>query len=378
VLLRLLGFTFSLNAPLVSFVPAILIVATFHVEAQSSISNVKISRGSFNPSLNESVEISFHSSVDGQLTFQILDRDGYVVRTLASNKSIQQGVHRVNWDGRNTDGLVVPDEAYSIKIDVHSGSTQHSYFPGDKQLNEVKAELTYYDRQSRILSYKLPKPARVHIQAGSAVKDPKTGKGAGPVLRTLVNREPRTGGSIIEHWTGFDESGTIQVPELTNFVFSVFATELPENSIICIGNRNNSFLNSLISRKGRSYLKLPNNNIHGHHRDLSTLYDISPAMILRPLNAVWSQKEKIWIVKDRELRISGNLEGPTAEAFSKQPGSVGIFVDEKQVSTMKPPGVAFQMKIRLSDMKEGPHYIAVNWGSQFGPVAVNSFRIRTE
>jgi hypothetical protein len=369
------GSAFCEKALFVPFALALLLATSVHINAQSSLSGIKISRGSFNPSINESVEITFDSPADGQLTFQILDRDGYVVRTLASNKPIEKGAHRVMWDGRNADGSIVADEAYSIKIDIRSDDKRYTYFPGDEQLNEVKAELGYYDRQNRILNYKLPKQSRIHAHAGSAVVDPKTKEVIGPVLKTLVNREPRIAGSIVEYWSGLDESGTIYVPALPNFVFSISASELPENSIIAVGNKSLRFEDTLKNRKGVSLFKRVAND-HPHHRDLSTFRDISPVMKLRPLNGTWSEKDKAWIVDEDELSLEGHLEGHSADAFSKMPGKMGVFLNDKLLWSTSEPKAVFKVTIPLKTISEGLHYIAVNWGTEFGPLVVNAFQIK--
>ncbi|MCI0606148.1 hypothetical protein L0156_24440 [bacterium] len=344
------------------------------LQADSAIKDVKISRPFFNPGINENIAIEFQSAVDGSLTLLVLDRDAYLVRTLAKEKWIAAGEHSFIWNGRSDEGTIVPDEAYSIHMELISGGKTFRYAPAEKPLGEVKAEVGYYDRQNKILTYKLPEPARVHIQAGSAVVDPKTGKGVGPVLRTLVNREAKTSGALIQHWTGYDESNSIYVPDLPNFVFSIFATALPENSILTTANRNITFVDSIAGRKGEPLYQNVTQD-HHHHSGLTTLSDISPPMILT-VNATWSDNEKAWIVKEKVVEVTGRLEGPTVAHFIKQPGSIGVFVNNRMVSKIEALQTEFLLKVPVENLSQGFHYIAINAGSEFGPVSTNSFRIK--
>ena len=75
------------------------------------------------------------------------------------------------------------------------------------------------------------------MQAGTVQTDSKRGKATGPVLKTIVNREPRPTGPVIETWLGLDESGSFYVPDLRGFSVSVAATSLPENALISVGNQ---------------------------------------------------------------------------------------------------------------------------------------------
>ena len=263
--------------------------------AGSEITGVRLSRAFFNPTIGETIHIEFEASADGFLNLAILDRDGFLVRKLATDQPIKKGTQKITWDGRADTGEIVPDESYSLKIDIRSSDQVISYFPANIRLEEVKAEVGDYDRQNRVLTYKLPKASRIHAHAGSAVLDTKTNTPMGPVLKTLVNREVRPAGAVIEHWAGYDESGTIYVPGLPNFVVSISASELPENSILSTGNSRLRFVETIKTRKGKSQFTF-SEDPHEHHRGLATMEDVSPSMKLRPLNAVWSDKDKAWVL----------------------------------------------------------------------------------
>ncbi|MCI0415388.1 hypothetical protein L0222_21660 [bacterium] len=354
-----------------------IILLPVFAEAQPLIKDILVSKKFFNPTIAERIDIEFDVALSGILTIQLLDRDGYVVRHLMKSKKINAGKQKQCWDGLDESGQIVPDEAFSIKIAFDADGKKFTYFPAAEEQKELTAEIGYYDRSNRILTYKLPQPARVHIQAGSAVIDPKTKKALGPVLKTVVNREPRTGGSLVQPWTGYSDDNSIYIPDLPNFVFSISATALPENAILTTGNRNLTFLDSIKNRTGKSLLPDPSQD-HKHHRGLTTLEDISPEMTLTPVNAKWSSTDKAWLVEGNSIEVMGSLEGPTASNFLKQPVSLGIFVNEKMVLKTGIAELAFRVKVPLPDLPAGLHYVALNLGSEFGPVSVNAFRIKKE
>src|SRR5262249_31783211 len=143
------------------------------------------------------------------------------------------------------------------------------------------------------LSYKLSRPARVHIQAGVAKIDPKTKQAEGPVLKTVVNREPRPAGAVVEAWNGLDEAGSSYVPDLPDFVVNIVATSLPENAIPATGNRSAGFLAAAVSRTGESLIPAAPVS-HEHHLGLDVFHDTAPRLVASPLNASWSPPEKAW------------------------------------------------------------------------------------
>ncbi len=343
----------------------------------SGIGSVSISRQFFNPTLGQKAEISFSVGSSGSLTLLVLDRDGYVVRKLVSEKPVQKGKHSFAWDGRDDDaGDVVPDEAYSFKIGLASknGKVQ-TYFPANSPAEQFSVKATYYDRRGATLAYKLPKPSRVHIQAGVARIDPERKEPKGPVLKTVVNREPRVGGSVIETWNGLDESGTIRVSDLPNFAMAIAATPLPENSVITVGNHSVRFLDQAAERAGQSLFTYSVKD-HHHHRGLSALEDVAPALRLKPRNAIWSSTERLWTPQGESLKLSVLLDGPSAKTFARQPGHLFVYVDQEVVSKAAGGLPAMDLEIPLGKLSSGPHTVTVDWASDYGPVAVNSLRLR--
>lgn len=339
--------------------------------------NVSLSRPFFNPSLGQKIQIAFTINDPGKLSVLVLDRDGFSVRQLISEKVTEKGKVSLEWDGRDDNGNLVPDEAYSIKVDLATDSGSLSYFPAGVVPESLPPRPASYDRLSGIVSYKLPGPARVHIQAGSAQIDKKTGKAKGPVLKTIANREPRTGGPVIETWNGWDESGTIRVCDLPHFAIAVAATPLPENPMITVGNREASFFDWVGRRTGQSLLTASGAD-HAHHRGLQSVDDVAPRLQLKPLNAAWSAADRLWLTSEKTIDVAASVAGPTAQAFRGHPGKLMVFLDLMNVQTLPASSSSPSVRVPVAGLSAGPHRLTVNWVSDYGPVAVNSVLFRLE
>ncbi|HEY3055213.1 MAG TPA: hypothetical protein VGK31_04690, partial [Thermoanaerobaculia bacterium] len=169
---------------------------------------VTVSQASFNPSLHQTVTYTFTTDESGTLSAAILDRDTYVVKQLARDQHVAAGSTTLTWDGRDEAGSIVPDEAWSLHLSFRSPRGSWSYFPAEESAAMVSVRPDVYDRQTGVLRYILERPSRVHLQAGIADRSSKDPR-AGAVFKTIVNRAPRPDGSVIEQWTGMDESNTI-------------------------------------------------------------------------------------------------------------------------------------------------------------------------
>ena len=337
------------------------------------IRSVAIDHPSVNVAAGEIVTLTAEFALPGAASVSVLDRDGYVVRHLVTAQPVRSGHVSWGWDARDDQGKIVPDEAYSLLIRWQGKDGVETYLPASAPgpMTTIRAEA--YDRRSGTLSYGLRRPSRVHVQAGTALLDPATHELLGPVMKTIVNREPRAGGMIAEHWPGYDESGTIFVPDLEGFVVAIAATPLPENAVITFGNRQRSFVETIATRAGHSVL--PARTQHEHHAGLRTQDDLSPRLQIEPLNARWSADERQWVAPQKtvlQLRLA--VAGPTAAAFRTHPATIELFIDGKRLGAAVPKrGDIVTLPL---DEHASTHHVSVNWNSEWGPVAANTITVR--
>jgi hypothetical protein len=338
------------------------------------IRSAKVDRPSLNVAAREVVTFTVDFAKPGVASVGVVDRDGYLVRTLAKARPVTAGPVSLRWDGRDDSGEFVADEAYSFKVDWRGTGGTDSYFPAGAQVSMTAIDARSYDRRTATLSYTLPQPSRVHVQAGTAVLDATTKQLVGPVMKTIVNREPRVAGTIAEHWTGYDESGAIFIPDLENFVVAIAASPLPENSVSTFGNRKRAFVETLATRRGPSLLT---RREHAeHHVGLTTADDTSPQLVIEPLNAIWSAADHTWTLGGNgPLRLRLSVQGPTAAAFRAQPATIFRFVDGHQIATALSATNDGVIEVPL-DARGGVRRVSVNWRSEWGPLAANTIQVR--
>lgn len=338
--------------------------------------NIAISKRHINPSQGETVSITIEVAASGELTVQVLDRDGFITRDIAKSRKVTVGETSYQWDGRTNKGSVVANEAYSWRVVFKSAGKQDVYFPADLIQDQATIQSNYYDRQNGLLSYFLEKPSRVHILATSGIFNSRRNQFEGAILKVIANREPRLAGSVLEYWKGFDESGTILVSELPDFGISIVAEPLPENSVIAIGNSDTSFLQTISKRVGSSLLN-QRKRADGH-KGLISYRDVSPILSVKPINAVYSPIHRYWSVKETKLKLVCTFEGPMASAFLTQPGKLHVFVDTKSIRKMPGPKSDFYLEVPISNLSSDPHVLALNWDTDVGPVIATSLRIKKE
>jgi len=349
-------------------------ITTASPPTPARIRDVAVSPAFFNPTVGQFSAIQFQAGVAGTATVSILDRDRYLIRVLGP-REVPPGSVSFGWDGRDAAGNLVPDEAYNVRIELRSAQATETYDPSlDFHPTVDDPQPRTYARSSGVLSYRLSKPARVHIEAGQAKADKATGRASGPILKTIVNREPRVAGAVIEKWNGFDESGTIRVPELPNFVISVLATSLPESSIITRGNRREDFL-EYASRKRTAAQLVPKKRTAPahHHVGLSAFEDRSPRLKVKP-SATWNAAANAYVVSGR-LKLEIGVDGLNAAHFLAQPGRMSVYVNDRKVATREKPSTPLVLSIPARELQPGLHRVVVNWGSDYGPAALHSFRI---
>jgi len=337
----------------------------------TAIGHVSVDRASFNPTAGEAVVLTIAFLRPGRASVAVVDRDGFLVRRLATEQPVS-GSASFKWDGRDVHSVPVADEAYSFRIEWRGHGAQEIWFPADRPSELTAIDVRYFDRRSGTLAYTLPRASRVHIQAGTAIIHSKQGTADGPVLKTIVNREPRVAGAIAEHWNGFDESGAVFVADLENFAVAIAAAPLPEDAVITYGNRHVRFVDEALTRTGTSLFR-HNRGAGRHHGGLTTLNDVSPELTIEPIDATWSAADKIWIVHGRVLRARLSFKGPTATTFLRQPARVFRFIDGQQIG----------QAVRGSDVVEVPlrpegttQRISINWQSDWGPLAANTVLVR--
>ncbi|GAG37604.1 unnamed protein product, partial [marine sediment metagenome] len=185
---------------------------------------------SFNPTQGQSAKIRYRLSKKAGVAIKLYDADNNLVMTLEPEGIDKKGYNERSWDGRDHKGNILPPEAYTYTIEARDLAKKQAYVydiaeeTGGRNLTLRELD---FDYMTGDITYVLPKAARLRVRVGI--------KEGGPLLRTLVNREPKKAGRGRIKWDGMDSSGVSNLLGNPDLFANIAAVSLPENSIIVEG-----------------------------------------------------------------------------------------------------------------------------------------------
>ena len=193
--------------------------------------------GSFSPARNETFVIPILIRSPEQVKtahIEIRTGDDDLVRTLELQQGggLESDGRHIEWDGRDSNGAIVPDEAYHpvlVVTDIE-GNTHRL----DMRKQSGGEEVYDFEKQVKagVIEYVLPAASRMLIRAG--IRN-------GPLLRTVVDWEPRTKGFHAERWNGRDADDVILIEQEPDVGYLIVGYELPGKSIITYGNDRETY-----------------------------------------------------------------------------------------------------------------------------------------
>lgn len=178
------------------------------------------------PERGEQVVISFRTNQPSAGTLSLFGRDGLLVRELVFEDHGDTAPKRLLWDCRDLDGALVPAEAYTLRIEARTAKGQRAVFdPLTTPAGETVAatDVRYLDASEQV-AYRIDRDARVSVRSGITE--------GGPLLRTIVDWEPRLAGEQREPWDGLDPDGRVRVLALPGHRIEVQAVSLPPHSVL--------------------------------------------------------------------------------------------------------------------------------------------------
>lgn len=211
------------------------------------VSGVVLTPESFNPSAGQVVTFTYRLSAASGVGVKIYGPNRELIREFPADSTLVAGNHRLTWDGRDSAGNIVRDEAYFFVIEAATSTTDDNAAEPRKNEGQVVArydplessggELVnpqefHFKPQENSIEYVLPRPCRVRIRAGVD---------EGPMLSTMVNWEPRIRGLCTEVWRGKDGQGVRHFSTRSDCFLTSMAYALPENSVIAYGNKKETY-----------------------------------------------------------------------------------------------------------------------------------------
>ena len=335
------------------------------------LSEVAISKTSFNPSQREEVALFYSLLKPATVTVNIYDPDQGLIKAVTNQKTFEPGKQILIWDGKDMDGNTVPDEAYFFTIIAQDESgTREIYdpttFSGGEEHDIIKADI---DPQNHTITYRMPEMGRVMIRMGIQ---------GGPLLNQLVDWKPRIKGVITEYWNGKDKDNLVDIHNHPRFKMIVSYFSLPENSVITYGNKTSGFRaykNALAVKRPLKPKRATSVPRLSHHYKLPRTVDYSPDINATFVNIRDTGNDGIPILQGRTM-VKVELNEEDKLIFQNQQFEICFFLDYKFYAEDETGYTPFNWVWDLSNVKEGEHLITVNISSFKDQIGVLSRKVR--
>lgn len=201
------------------------------VTVEESIA-LSIENNTIDPALSQSSTVKTTISADLEVSVQIENRAGAVVKTLVPWQNRSAGTYQDIWDGVNDSAETVAQGDYyavlhykkdgkTIRYDLRSSTSGGAYNP---QRTRIPSRFEPYNNKPLSIDFFLNEPAEVTAFMGLFNTNTR--------LVTFKNREPLGAGKHTIIWNGLGDDGKV-VPSSTNnpFLFGLWGYSIGKNAI---------------------------------------------------------------------------------------------------------------------------------------------------
>jgi hypothetical protein len=99
----------------------------------------------------EEAAVDFKLRKGDNVTLEVVDGDGHVVRTLVRNRRFPAGKLAAGWDGRDDAGQIVPDGGYRPRVRL-ADAHRTIVFPNEMKVDTVKPKFEHFSVSRRLFS----------------------------------------------------------------------------------------------------------------------------------------------------------------------------------------------------------------------------------
>ncbi|GGX65947.1 hypothetical protein [Saccharospirillum salsuginis] len=331
-------------------------------------------RHEFNPSRGQTFEIPVEIEQTGRVEVRIFSADGDRVRTLSSDQPLDAGIHRLTWDGKDSEGSVVPNEAFVPVLSfkpTDSEAESQTYDPRTFSGGEEIRVNPRVESSGRIV-FELEQPARILARAGVR---------SGPMMAPILNWGVRGPGRNVINWNGQDRDNLVDLIDHEQLALLVTGFELPRHSILTTGNRNldyttwrqNHGWTSQMPDFSQVPLERDGRRISRHYY-LPRSVDIDPRVTLDIRDDLPVNEAGIPVVTGPvSLRVG--MHEDDRWAMQQSLYEVAFFVDQTFVSEEEQGYVPLTWRWNPAGLSPGMHLVTVNISGFNGQVGVRSLRI---
>ena len=335
------------------------------------LSDIKISRTSFNPSHDEEVALYYHLAKPAKVTVHVYDPDHGLIRMLAAEKDMNAGGHTIIWDGKDLGGNLVPDEAYFFTITAENESGAKEVYDPTTFSGGAGHDITTADinPQSQTITYKMPDMGRVMIRMGIQ---------GGPLMNQLVDWKPRVKGMITEYWNGKDKDNLVDLYNHPKFKMIVTYFTLPENSVIAFGNKTQTYRDykKTLAAQRPIKVKRPSSvqKVSPHYHLPRTL-DYSPTLNVTFVNHKGTDSDDAIIISEKTL-VKVELDEQDKLIFQNQQFEICFFLDYEFYAEDEAGYTPFNWVWDLSNVDVGEHVLTVNISGFKDQIGVLSRKVK--
>lgn len=349
---------------------SIMMMLTCMQPASGGVALGDYQHADFAPVRGEVFELPVTLEQPSRVSIAIYSPDHSIVRTIESDGELSTGTHSLQWDGKDEDGDVVPNEAY-VPVVTARTTTNDAQIYDPRESGGVVEWVDHRISEQGDIIYSLETPSRVLIRVG--VK-------AGPMLRALVHWEPRPVGRNVLRWDGFDSDQLVDLRRHPKLSVLVTAFTLPDSAIITYGHEEDYRTYSqrkgieprLVAQEDRA-LARGEQRVSMHHY-LSRQVDVDPRVTV-----AFIEDEPTTLMRmasDETFEVKVDLHADDQWAMAQNLFEVAFFINDEFVAEEEHGYVPINWRYRPSTLEPGRHRLTVNISGFVGQVGVASIEFQ--
>lgn len=335
------------------------------------IDQLSFAKTSFNPSIGRKLALQVGLQKPADVTIRVFDPDWNEIRVLTEATSMKKGKNLVKWDGKDRDGNIVPDEAYYFTLEAKSSDGKIEVYDPTAFSGGIEEDLTQasIDKLAGTIKYRLPQMSRVDVRIGVS---------GGPLLRKLVDWEPRPAGEIAEYWDGKDKDKLFDLHEHQKSKMIITYITLPDNSVITYGNKKISFPEYI---QGKDWPNKVDRTTDwakdkkiSHHYRIPRAKDSSPKISMAFPNQV-ATEDGIPVLKGRSV-VNVELDAKSKKFFEDSKFEIVFFLDGTFHAEEETGYAPYNWVWDTAQTKEGTYVLTVNVSSFKDQIGIVSKKVK--
>jgi hypothetical protein len=335
------------------------------------IDGLKLAKTAFNPFRGEALDLSVALKQPAELAVRVYDADWREVAVLADGQYMAAGDNSLAWSGRDHQGRLVADDAYFFTLEARSADGESEIYDPTTFSGGEEGDLTEADLDPSVgaIRYRLPEMARVNIRIGV---------GGGPLLRTVVDWEPRVAGAVTDYWDGKDLDGLIDLWEHPDRKMIITYFTLPASSVITYGNDQAEDPERVLeadahTKPDRNPQWAESTKISRHYR-IPRAQDRAPTIEMDFPNQVGEEDGAV-VLNGRSI-VHVDLDETSKPHFQSSKFEIVFFVDGRFYAEEETGYAPYNWVWDTSQMEEGEYLLTVNVSSFTDQIGIKSARVK--